>query len=191
LGRPSKIWIYKTAREGKGVTELFASNSEDEFHRPLSLVDEQSPGDEEQAHGDLTGQQIESMAESRAPEDLDTLATVVAEHPDVEMRYLAIALLGDIPDDRAVLAIERGLADPDPLFRSHVVATLGISEAPEAVRSLGFVIFGESDPNLRLLAVHNLAIREEEPARAFLTDAARDPDPAVRRAAAKALRAIR
>jgi HEAT repeat protein len=130
------------------------------------------------------------MAERGWPADLDTLGTVITEHPDLEIRYLAVALLGDIPDDRAVLAIERGLGDQDPLFRSHVVATLGINEMPDAVRSLGYVIFGESDPGIRSLAVRNLSLRDDEPAREFLAAAARDPHPLVRRAAANALKSL-
>lgn len=189
--RPSKIWVYASAQGQRNVADSGSSKGIDEPQSKMDSASDAPPTAEEPAPRDATQAEIEAMAERRTPGDLDALGAVVSEHLAVQMRYLAVTLLGDIPEDRAVLAIERGLGDEDPLFRSYVVETLGTNHALDAVRSLGYVVYGEPDPSVRLLAVSSLAIRAEGPAREFLADAARDPDPAVRRAAANALRGYR
>jgi hypothetical protein len=185
--RPSKIWIYASVPGTRSTPDDLSPNAMDEPQNTLESARDAAAEAEKPDPRDATQEDIEAMAERGAPEDLDGLGRVVAEHPDLQMKYLAVTLLGDIHEDRAVLAIERGLGDQDPMFRSYVVDILGTNQALDAVRSLGYVIFGESDPSVRSLAVTNLQLREEEPAREFLLAAASDPDSAVRRLAAGAL----
>lgn len=185
--RPSKIWVYGavpgTRTVANDLSSMGAENSGAGVEADGSAVTDA----EGAIPGEATQEVIEAMAERGEPEDLDALGRVVAEHPDVQMRYLAVTLLGDIHSDRAVLAIERGLGDEDPLFRSYLVETLGTNQALDAVRSLGRVLYGERNPEIRLIAVQNLALRDEEPVDVFLKVATVDSDKQVRLAAAKAL----
>ena len=187
-GPPSEIRIYASA-DGVPANVLAPTAS---YDGPVDALEETSTADaptEELDKPEPTRTEIEAMADRRTAEDLESLGQVVEGHSNAEMRHLALALLGDIPDDRAVRSIERGLGDADPLFRSVVVETLSRVDAPDAVRSLGYVVFAERDSAVRLQAVFSLTERHEEPAWAFLGAAAGDIDPSIRRAARRALRA--
>lgn len=188
-GRPVEIRVYAPRRA------TAVDRAGDPAHpRPADLPrtgkapEDRSAAIDEPAIIDLGRPAIEALAARAGAADIQALGEVVERHGDDAMRYLALDLLTDIGNDAAVQAVERGLGDENPLFRSNAVATLGDIVAADAARSLGQVVFGESDPSVRLLAVESLALRQGEPVKAFLKAAAVDPDPAVREAAVGALR---
>ena len=188
--RPSAIRIYAAPDSSGYKDQVKAAPDKANGDRAESATGLGKPRVAESPdHPDLTASEVEALAARAVPQDLDALGRVVEDHPDLQVRYLALTLLGDIPDQRVVLAIERGLGEEDPLFRSYVVEVLSRVDVADAVRSLGQVLYGEPDPLVRLLAVNGLAGRDEEPARAFLQVAVEDPDRRVRAAAARALQA--
>ncbi len=127
------------------------------------------------------------LAERADSASIEKLGRTLAEHEDLGTCRLIVSLLSEIGGDRVVPALESGLGKADSAFRGYLVETLGALESEDATRSLGQVLFGERDPNIRLLAVGSLANRGDEPARAFLEAATQDSNRQVRRAAERAL----
>lgn len=98
----------------------------------------------------------------------------------------ARAVLRVIGGDDAVTAVTTGLAEPETERRRAVIASLG-RVGPAAVSLLGQVLFSESDPALRWLAVEQLSHIATPAAMSLLAQAKNDDDPRVTQAASDAL----
>jgi HEAT repeat protein len=107
------------------------------------------------------------------------------EHPTV--REQAVKALSELEGEPVVAALQNGLGDEEPWIRSEVVGALGNIGGEQAVISLGQVLFGEPEPEIRSLAIDYLATQPGEAARHFLEAALEDPDVLVRQAAESAL----
>ena len=127
---------------------------------------------------------LESSADETA---ISALGQILRDDEDVQVRRRALDALRRIGGERAVPALEQGLGDEDRDLRGVVVAALAETQTERSVASLGQVIFGEPDGELRLLAVSFLAEHESEAARALLEAATQDPEGWVREAASDAL----
>ena len=110
------------------------------------------------------------------------------EHPRVRER--AVKALSELGDEPVVAALQNGLGDEEPWIRSEVIGALGNIGGEQAVISLGQVLFGEPEPEIRSLAISYLATQPGEAARHFLQAALVDPDLLVRQAAERALTGI-
>lgn len=130
---------------------------------------------------------VRTLAARGDPAAVAALGRILDTSTDPAVRRAAIEALGGIGGDKAAGAAARGLGDEDPAIRALVVETLGDMEGDRATRTLGQVLFGEPEPDIRLAAVARLRERDSAVARAFLDAAAGDPDPLVRDAALKAL----
>ena len=106
---------------------------------------------------------------------------------DLDVRDAIVSVLLELGGDSAAQALQRGLGDPAPSIRSHIVDALGMTTGQPGTLGLGQVLFGEPDPQIRSSAVAYLAEMGTSAAREFVRAAANDPDKQVRNAAQAAL----
>ena len=111
------------------------------------------------------------------------LGRFLALDEDPLVRGEAALALKDIGGAEAADALELGLGDIDPDVRFQVVDALSGMGGFEATLKLGQVIFGDSDPEVRITALAGLGSEKSEAAQAFLEAAVEDSDERVREVA--------
>ncbi len=118
--------------------------------------------------------------------DLGDLAAVealrhfLALDPDPAVRGEAALALRSIGGEAATEALVLGLGDVDPDVRFQVVEAIGEADDFRNTLALGQVLFGETDPEIRMSAIAGLSRVSSEAALAFLEAAAQDPHEQVR-----------
>jgi len=130
---------------------------------------------------------IRRLSEIEDEEANRILTWVLESDEDAAVRGYSVRALQGLGGDAAVAALERGLDDPEATIRAQVVRSLGRIQVERAVLTLGRVLQGHKDPEMRRLAVQALTLHDNEKVPALLEAAASDDDHRIRRFARRAL----
>jgi len=123
------------------------------------------------------------LADVGDEEAIRALGRFLALDAEPAIRNEAALALGDIGSEAASQALALGLGDSDPDVRFQVVEAMGGVARQRTTLVLGQVLFGETDPEVRMSAIAGLGRSRSEAAWAFLEAATEDPDPEVRKIA--------
>ena len=123
------------------------------------------------------------LADVGDEEAIRALGRFLALDAEPAIRNEAALALGDIGSEAASQALALGLGDSDPDVRFQVVEAMGGVARQRTTLILGQVLFGETDPEVRMSAIAGLSRSRSEAAWAFLEAATEDPDPEVRKIA--------
>ena len=118
---------------------------------------------------------------------VENLAFALKHDPNPVVRSRAVKALGQIGGSVAASALEAGLGDDDLAVRKKVVQALGKVEDERISLWLGQVIMGDPDVEVRLAALHAIALKDDDTARVFLEAAAGDSSTALSEAAQRLL----
>lgn len=146
------------------------------------LLADLTSGDDLRA--EAAAQQLAGFGDQALEPLLDLL-----QQDDPDRRWWAVRALAGLDHPRARAALARALRDDDPAVRQCAALALRRSPAPEAIPQL-VALLGEEDRMLARLAADALAALGPRAVPA-LAAAARDPDPAVRIEAVRALANLR
>lgn len=118
-------------------------------------------------------------------------APVVVEPPGRDARLQDVRALIQMAHQQEPGALDSLVAtlmgEPDPVVRQIITASLAGNSRPEVVAAL-MAALGDTDPSVRAAAVSSIGqMRNERMTRTMGETLAKDPEPAVRRAAAWAL----
>jgi len=123
--------------------------------------------------------------EGATDEVLDTLGNALRWDREPLVRTRAAMALGKLGDGRAVPALEFALADEHRSVRLQAIQALSQIGDEAATLVLGDVLLHGEGTKQRILAARSLWRHDTEVARAFLAEAANDPNEQVRRAATR------
>jgi hypothetical protein len=190
--RVTEIWVYGGAKPQRTHSQVIVKRSPeaaasvredgvDEQGKAWSLDSISALDRADRVH------EITRLAALGDNQSITALGQILSadEHPTV--REQAVKALSELEGEPVVAALQNGLGDEEPWIRSEVVGALGNIGGEQAVISLGQVLFGEPEPEIRSLAIDYLATQPGEAARHFLEAALEDPDVLVRQAAESAL----
>ena len=104
----------------------------------------------------------------------------LALDPDSAVRGEAALALKSIGGEAASKALVLGLGDVEPEVRFQAVEAMGEAASFRNTLALGQVLFGETDPEIRMSAIAGLSRVSSEAALAFLEAAAQVPHEQVR-----------
>ena len=132
-------------------------------------------------------QQLREASRLVSQGGVELLSAVVSQVDDTELKAEAIAALASIANTDALTSLIVALADRDPRVRLQIIHAFGnIQGHQEArVQALGQVIFSDTEPALRRLAVEILSQQDSPVVTALLAVAAQDADASVRAVAAQ------
>jgi HEAT repeat protein len=155
---------------------------------------------EREKYGATADQRIEELASAaaraqranpaeQAEYTRDLSKQLLGEHdPRVRAAILAVAAEFDTP---AAAAICRGaVEDPEPRVRMAACEAWRKRGGPEAVSLLGGRVSADTDIDVRLKAVRELGLLEDESAVPALARALEDPDPAIQYRAVSSLKQV-
>ena len=190
-GPPSlaRLRAYGGSADDLATDELAADLSDAAFfaRRAVTLDLPPEPENDGGLHQDLAAldrddrrHAMQWLAGLEENDAIPALGRFLALDHDPAVRREAALALGDIGGEAASGALELGLGDRDPDVRFQVIEAIGKTAGIDNVLVLGGVLFGESDPEVRMSAVAGLGRARSEAALAFLEAAARDRHEKVR-----------
>ena len=117
-----------------------------------------------------------------------TLAQVLVQDPDPQVRAKAASVLGKVQGPQAVAALDQALEDPDHTVRRQAVQAYARAQRPDlSTQALSIILAYDPDPSVRRQAAASLGTLRTDEAKRALTAATPDADPMVQRAVSSAL----
>ena len=114
---------------------------------------------------------------------LARLTRMLQQDQDIQVRTRSAIALGTFQDERAVIALESALFDPDPSVRSQAIKSLGRIQSEQASIALGNILLrGSVGKSERILASRALWNHDSEIAQDYLRAGANDADAQIRSA---------
>ncbi len=157
-------------------------DSEDVRAAAIDSLDQYGQQALEQFIGEISGQQLEDVAEWKKAQAL--ARGLNAGQP--ELRMAAATGLGRIGEDNVLTVLVQRLGDPDPRVRKRVARACGRIGSPESVPHLSRVL-GEDRYDVRVEAAYALADIGTNNAISQLATVAEDDDETLRRISVDAL----
>lgn len=138
--------------------------------------------------------QLAKTAKKKKPAEqqqiVDSLVKEFAQESDPISRRHILRTLTEYPQTAAGGQLIGALEDSDKETRRIACKCLGKRGGPRAVTELSRVLASDTDPDVRIAAVHALGTTSESTALAPLAEAIVDPDPAMQTAARISLTAV-
>ncbi len=158
--------------------------------RAMALGFEPVPENDVGLFADLAGLEnnqrqyaMQWLGEQGDAEAIGALGRFLALDSDPAIRIEAALALGDIGNEAASQALVLGLGDRNPDVRFQIVEAMGGVAGQRTTLVLGQIVFGETDPEVRMSAIAGLGRSRGEAARVFLEAATEDRNPDARKMA--------